>query len=65
MDDGEFLREAFHDSWALRYKLNSNLLVLVGAVNEDDSKEGAFYYVFTKDAFKLIHKTLFHSKCKG
>jgi len=63
-DAQQFLSEGTQDSWGYRHKLSSNLLVLVGTINEDDSKQGAFYYAFSDNKFKLIHQTLFRPKCK-
>ena len=64
-DADEFLKEGYHDVWGFRYKLSSNLLVLVGTINEDNSRQGAFYYALSGNVFKLIHTTSFHTKCKG
>jgi hypothetical protein len=41
----DFLPKTDSDSWGFRFMKNSRLLVLIGALNEDDSKAGAFYYV--------------------
>jgi len=39
-DDAE--SEGKTDNWGLRFRLDSKLLVMVGTLNEDDNKEGAF-----------------------
>jgi hypothetical protein len=62
-DADEFLAEASHGEWGYRYQRSSNLLVLIGALNEADSRQGAFYYVFANNKFELIHETLFHPRC--
>ena len=40
--------------WALRYKKDSRLLIVVGGLNEGEEREGAFYYVLEKDKLKRI-----------
>ena len=42
----------------MRFKKDSRLLVLVGTVNEDESNQGAFYYVLKGHKLELIHKTI-------
>ena len=54
----DFLPGTDSDEWGFRYKKNSRLLVLLGTLNEDDSKQGAFYYLVSGDKLQLIHKTI-------
>ena len=54
----DFLPKTDSDSWGFRFRKNSRLLVLIGALNEDDSKAGAFYYVLNDEKLSLIHKTI-------
>jgi len=55
----DFLTEGFSDGeWGLRYRKDSRLLILVGTINEDDKRTGAFYYVLTNNRLKLVHATL-------
>jgi hypothetical protein len=64
MTDG-FLPSTDSEGWGFRYKHDSRLLVLVGTINEDDSREGAFYYELAGDELKLVHKTIAHrNTCK-
>jgi hypothetical protein len=53
----DFLPDTESGAWGFRFKRNSRLLVLVGTINEDESKEGAFYYVLKSDHLVLTHKT--------
>ncbi len=53
----DFLPGTDSGAWGFRFKRNSRLLVLVGTINEDDSKEGAFYYLLTREKLVLLHKT--------
>jgi hypothetical protein len=54
----DFLPRTDSNAWGFRFKRNSRLLVLVGEMNEDDSKDGAFYYVLKNDRLVLVHKTI-------
>jgi len=59
----DFLPDAPGEGWGFRFRKNSNLLVLVGALNEDESKQGAFYLALKHDRLILIHQTLVKKTC--
>jgi hypothetical protein len=59
----QFLAEGMQDSWGYRYRLDSRLLVLVGAVNEYENREGAYYYIIEKDRLKQVHETRVVKDC--
>jgi hypothetical protein len=60
-----FLPHTDSEYWGFRFMKDSRLLVLVGAVNEDESNEGAFYYVLGNEQLRLLHKTpASRSTCK-
>jgi hypothetical protein len=44
-------------SWGVRYRPDSRLLIVLGALNEDDHREGATYYVFEREMLRRIHTT--------
>lgn len=54
LDADDFERDADTGYWGLRYKLNSRLLIVVGTLDEDEKREGAFYYILDKDKLKRI-----------
>ena len=58
----DFLHDTDSNSWGFRFKKNSQLLVLVGTMNEDESKEGAFYFLLKAEKLVLIHKTIAERK---
>jgi hypothetical protein len=61
----DFLPGTDSQDWGFRFKKDSRLLVLVGAINEDESKQGAFYYVLKGERLELTHKTIATRKtCK-
>jgi len=52
-----FLPDAETEFGGFRFRKDSRLLVLLGAVNEDDSREEVFYYVLKGAKLELLHKT--------
>jgi hypothetical protein len=54
----DFLPNTDSRDVAFRFNKNSRLLVVIGALNEDDSKEGAFYYLLKGQQLHLVHKTI-------
>ena len=41
--------------WGLRYRIDSELLILLGALDEDENREGATYYVFRNGTFRHVY----------
>ena len=48
----DFQVDAETDYWGLRFKLDGRLLILLGAIDEDEEREGAFYCVLEDDSLK-------------
>jgi hypothetical protein len=61
--DEKFMPDGFQGYWGYRFRLDSRLLVLVGAVNEKEAWEGAYYLVLQNDELKPIHRTRVEKKC--
>ncbi len=62
--DDEFLPDTESDGWGFRHKSVSKLLVVAGALlSENDSKEGAFYFLLNGETLRLIHSTLVRKDC--
>jgi hypothetical protein len=61
----QFLPEGQHGYWGYRYKLDSRLLVLVGMLNEDEKREGAYYFVMDNNRLKQVHQTHVAKKCNS
>lgn len=59
----EFLPNAETDFWGFRFRSDSTLLVVVGALNEDESKEGAFYFSMKNERLVPIHTTVVKKNC--
>ena len=47
----------------LAFKKASRMLVVFGALDEDDSREGAFYFVLNHERLQLIRKTIVKKDC--
>jgi hypothetical protein len=47
----------------LRYESTSKLLVVIGDLEEDESREGAFYFVLENDKLRLLHSTEVKKNC--
>lgn len=54
VDAKEFEDAAAGGRPLLRYKADSRLLIVLGALDEDRKREGAFYYVLEKDKLKRV-----------
>jgi hypothetical protein len=62
----EFLPNTESDGWGFRHKSDSKLLVVAGALlSENDSKDGAFYFVLNDEKLHLTHSTLVRKACGG
>jgi len=61
----EFLPNTESESWGFRYGTRSKLLVLVGALDEDESREGAFYFVLQNEKLLPVHSTIVKKPCEN
>ena len=53
----EFQPETMVDGWALRYRADSRLLVVLGALDENADRQGATFYAFDRGSFQRLHTT--------
>jgi hypothetical protein len=60
----DFLPGTESDGWGFRYKKDSNLLVVIGDPDEDESRSGAYYFVLQNDRLRLIHTTIVRKNCE-
>ncbi len=51
--------------WALRYRSDSALLIVLGALDEDPAREGATYYVFRDGTFERVYSSYFKKRWCG
>jgi hypothetical protein len=47
------------------FRKDSKLLVILGDLNEDEGREGAFYFVLDDERLSLIHSTLVKKDCES
>lgn len=65
LDADEFLPNTGSDGWGFRYKSDSSLLVVVGAPDEDESRQGAYYFALQEERLRLIHTTRVSKNCEN
>ena len=61
----DFMPSVKSDGWGFRFRIDSSLLVVVGAPDEDESKAGAYYFVLKGERLRLIHTTRPIKNSKG
>jgi hypothetical protein len=61
----DFLPNTGSDSWGFRFKKDSNLLVVIGDPDEDESRSGAYFFVLQSDRLRLVHTTRVHKNCEN
>jgi len=61
----DFLPGTGSEGWGFRFKNDSNLLVVIGDPDEDESREGAYYFVLQKEKLRLVHTTHVHKNCEN
>jgi hypothetical protein len=59
-----FLPKTESPGGAFRYKKDSRLLIVLGALDEDDSREGAFYFQLQGEKLLQIHATIIETTCR-
>jgi hypothetical protein len=52
------------DSWLFAFRKDSRLLVVLGDLDEDESREGAFYFALDGEQLKLVHTTAVKKDCE-
>jgi hypothetical protein len=65
LDNQKLFPEAQRDYWLLGFTKDSRLLVVLGDLDEDESREGAFYFVLDRERLRLIHSTPVKKNCEG
>ena len=63
VDDPKILRES-QSGDVLGFRKDSRLLVVLGDLDEDEAREGAFYFVLDAERLHLIHSTLVEKDCE-
>jgi hypothetical protein len=53
------------DYWLLNFTKDSRLLVVLGDLDEDENREGAFYLILDHEHLRLIHSTPVKKDCEN
>jgi hypothetical protein len=62
-DGTGFLPDSERQEGPVRYRRDSRLLVVLGTVDENESRQGAFYFVLKDEKLLLVHSTLVRKHC--
>jgi hypothetical protein len=65
LEADDFLPNTESNSWGLRFRSDSRMLVVIGVLDEDDQKQGAFYFLLEDEGLRPIHSTIVKKKCNG
>lgn len=61
----DFLSGTASSGWGFRFKNDSNLLVALGAPDEDESRSGAYYFLLERERLRLVHTTRVNKNCEN
>lgn len=64
VDDRNAFPGSQSDAWLLAFRKDSRLLVVLGDLDEDESREGAFYFALENQQLKLVHTTPVEKDCE-
>jgi hypothetical protein len=56
--------ESQSESGLFGFRKDSGLLVVLGDLDEDERREGAFYFVLEAEGLRLVHSTLVEKDCE-
>jgi hypothetical protein len=65
VDNQKVFPESQKDYGLLAFTKDSRLLVVLGDLDEDESREGAFYFVLDHERLRLIHSTQVKKNCEN
>ena len=65
VENQKVFHESQRDYWLFGFTKDSNLLVVLGDLDEDESREGAFYFVLDHESLRLIHSTPVRKHCEN
>jgi hypothetical protein len=61
--DQKFFSNPKRDFGDFDFRRDSRLLVVVGGLDEDEEREGAFYFVLEREQLRLIHSKIVKKNC--
>src|ERR1700734_345939 len=63
VDNNKLFPRSQSEYGLLAFRKDSNLLVVLGDLDEDERREGAFYFVLDRERLKLVHTTPVKKNC--
>lgn len=64
VDDQKLFPDSQSEDGLFGFRKDSRLLVVLGDLDEDESREGAFYFVLDAERLRLVHSTLVRKDCE-
>ena len=61
--DDSFFSNPKRDYWGFDFRRDSRLLVVIGGLDEDEEREGAFYFTLDHEQLRLIHSKIVKKDC--
>jgi hypothetical protein len=65
VDDQKVFPESQSRDGLFAFRKDSRLLVVLGDLDEDESREGAFYFVLDAERLRPIHSTVVEKDCEN
>ena len=65
VESWDVLPQSQRDAGLFGFRKDSRLLVVLGDLDEDESREGAFYFVLDHERLRLIHSTPVEKDCEN
>lgn len=65
VESWDVLPQSQRDAGLFGFRKDSRLLVVLGDLDEDESREGAFYLVLNNERLRIIHSTLITKDCEN
>jgi hypothetical protein len=63
-EDEKAIPDSQSEDGVLGFRKDSRLLVILGDLDEDESREGAFYFVLDHERLRLVHSTVVEKNCE-
>ena len=65
VEDRKVFPDSQSDDAVFGFRKDSKLLAILGDLDEDESREGAFYFVLDHERLRLIHSTPVEKNCEN
>jgi hypothetical protein len=65
VEDQKVFPDSQSEDEVFGFRDDSKLLVLLGDLDEDESRQGAFYFVLDHERLRLVHSTPVEKDCEN